>query len=264
MMQSGDLLRLKSWFEDYTRGYLSGEINQDNPLVLKINHTARVCANMRLLACSVDSPDDQVNVAEAIGLMHDLGRFEQYRRYQTFNDRESVNHAVLGVDVLSQTRVLHFLDKRVQRLIERAVRFHNAPRLPPNTAPAPQLFMRMIRDADKLDIWKVFADFYRTNRMPDPSIMQHLPDLPTWSPAVVEAIVQERTARFQDMNTLNDFKLLQLSWIFDLNFKETFVQIDHRGDLKAIATSLPQTPEIERVVGIVMQRLNAMTPSDQR
>jgi len=42
-MRTDQLLWLKAWFDTYTRSFLTGERPIDNPLVLKIEHTTRVC-----------------------------------------------------------------------------------------------------------------------------------------------------------------------------------------------------------------------------
>lgn len=264
-MQPDHVIRLRAWFDSYARSFMTGEGPQDSPLELKIGHTARVCDNICLLGRSIGLTDGQLCLAETIGLFHDLGRFEQYRRYRTFNDRQSTNHAALGIDVLNRTAVLDTLPAGEKAMIIDAIRFHNAPRLPANRPPGSLVFMRLIRDADKLDIWKVFADYYRYRQRPEPAIVQHLPDLPTWENKIVKAISEKRMARFQDMKSLNDFKLLQLSWVFGLYYTETSVQAKKRGDLAAIARSLPDHRTLRRAVGIISDRLEeAVSPERTR
>jgi hypothetical protein len=162
----------------------------------------------------------------------------------------------LGIEVVNEASVLDDLHNEDRATIMDAIRFHNAPALPRNKPPASMVFMRLIRDADKLDIWKVFADFFRCDQRPERAIVQNLPDDPGWSHAMVEAIVQKRPAEFQDMKTLNDFRLLQLSWVFDLNFTETFVQARKRGDLAAIAGLLPDDRAVHHAVTCVMNQLD--------
>lgn len=262
-MQPDQVIRLKQWFESYTRSFMTGEGPIDSPLELKIAHTARVCDNICHLGRSIELTDGQLCLAETIGLFHDLGRFEQYRRYRTFNDRQSTNHAAVGIDVLNQTAVLDTLPADEKATIIDAIRFHNAPRLPANRPPAALLFMRLIRDADKLDIWKVFADCYRYRQRPEPAIVQHLTDLPTWDQKIVKAISEKRMASFQDMKSLNDFKLLQLSWVFGLYYTETAVQAKKRGDLAAIARSLPDHPILRRAIGVITGHLDEAVSADR-
>ena len=255
-MHIDQLIRLKTWFAAYTSSFLANEATADSPFVLKIDHTQRVCENICLLGRSIHLTDEQMCIAEAIGLLHDVGRFVQYRRYRTFNDRQSANHAVLGIHVLEADAVLDDLTVDDKTMIIDAVRFHNAPALPRKRPPESMVFIKLIRDADKLDIWKVFADFFRCDQRPERAIVQNLPDDPGWSHAMVEAIVQKRPAEFQDMKTLNDFRLLQLSWVFDLNFTETFVQARKRGDLAAIAGLLPDDRAVHHAVTCVMNQLD--------
>jgi hypothetical protein len=255
-MQIEELTRLKTWFDTYARSFLTGDAELDNPLTVKIQHTARVCDNIVRLARSVGMPAGKLRLAEAIGLFHDIGRFEQYRRYRTFNDRKSANHAALGIDVLRANAVMDSLPPDEMTVIIDAVRFHNAPVLPVDRPSESLLGMRLIRDADKLDIWKLFADYYHSPNG-DPTIIQHMPDRPACNENILRAIEEKRMARLKDMKSLNDFKLLQLSWVFDLNFRETFVQAMRRGDLATIARTLPGDDRIRRAIETVMDRLTA-------
>jgi hypothetical protein len=163
--------------------------------------------------------------------------------------------------VLAAAAVLDDLPADEKKAIIDAVRFHNASALPRNRPPESMVFIKLIRDADKLDIWKVFADFYRYDQRPERAIVQNLPDGPGWSDAIVGAIVEKRPADFQDMKTLNDFKLLQLGWVFDLNFTETYVQARKRGDLAAIADLLPDDRAVHHAISCVMDQLDEQTIS---
>jgi len=257
-MNSNQLDDMHSWFDDYTKSFLTGNALEDGPLVLKIDHTQRVCGNMRLISKSLGMDDEQVRIADAIGLFHDVGRFEQFRRFRTFSDRQSINHAVLGVEILERYGVLQDLGPRVQHVVAQAVHAHNAPRLPSGRNSAELPFMRLIRDADKLDIWKVFGDIYRSGQPIDAALVHDLPDLPTCSAVIVAAVMKKQPARFGDIRCRNDFKLCQLSWVFDLNLRETFVQAKKRGDLKAIALALPNDPATVKAIAAVMVHLDEM------
>jgi putative nucleotidyltransferase with HDIG domain len=258
-MQINQLKRLKTWFDTYSQSFLTNDAAKDGPLVLKIKHTARVCDNICHLARSIELDANHLRIAEAVGLFHDIGRFMQFGRFGTFNDRRSANHASLGIEVLRQEAVLDDLADVEKAIILDAVRFHNAPALPTNRPPTSMVFMRLIRDADKLDIWKVFAGYFRRGQLPEPAIVQHLPDLPTCQDAIIDAIARRCKAEFWDMRSLNDYKLLQLSWVFELYFRETFVLARERGDLSAIARSLPADPTVAKAVAAVMNRIEEMS-----
>jgi len=188
-------------------------------------------------------------LAKTMALFHDLGRFRQYRRYGTFNDRASQNHAELGVAELAAHNVLSVCRQSEIDLITGAIAHHNAAVLPQGQDERTLFFMRLLRDADKLDIWRVVCDYYRQRReRPDEThnrtIELGLPDRPACSPAVVAALQEGHYARMEDLRTLNDFKLLQISWVYDLNFQPSFRVLQKRGYIEQIIATLPTTEEL--------------------
>ncbi len=74
-----------------------------------------------------------------LGLLHDIGRFQQLTQYGTFKDAESVDHAELGADILFKDGLIHSFpsfsvpELTDDRLIaETAIRLHNKLALPGN------------------------------------------------------------------------------------------------------------------------------------
>jgi putative nucleotidyltransferase with HDIG domain len=258
-MNSDTIAQLKEWFTQYVSGYYTGESEHDRNIRLKEDHTHRVCQNILLLCRSLNLTHADSCLAETISLFHDIGRFEQYRRYQTFNDMKSENHAYLGLQVMAKHRVLSGIDLRERHLLTLAIAYHNAATLPENASECALLFMKLIRDADKLDIWKVVIDYYRERtENPNKTIELDLPDNPVCSPEALEALRQGRFARIQDMKTLNDFKLLQISWAFDLNFNQSFQILSDQQYIERIAETLPNFPEVTVAIGHVFRHIRKM------
>ena len=108
-MQNEDLYFFKKWFLDYVDQFSSPEVFIQENIKLKIEHTARVCENILLLAKAEKVGEEGSRLAETIALFHDLGRFEQFMKYRTFKDSESENHALLGVKILKNTGILSHL-----------------------------------------------------------------------------------------------------------------------------------------------------------
>jgi len=96
-----------------------------------------------------------------LGMLHDIGRFEQIKRYGTFNDAESIDHAKLGADILfHENRIRDYIeDKTEDELIEKAIRAHNQLRLPDGMNEREVMFCNILRDADKIDILRVNTEF---------------------------------------------------------------------------------------------------------
>jgi hypothetical protein len=186
-------------------------------------------------------------LAETIGLFHDIGRFPQYAKYKTFRDSLSVNHGLLGADTLVEKKILRTLPDDEQEIIIQSVKFHNAFAVPKKEKDEIIFFIRLIRDADKLDIWRVFLEYYET---PDESrasaVGLGLPDVSEYTEEVLANIFKEEIVSLSKIKTLNDFKLLQLSWVFDLNFQPTFRLLLERDYVNRIIAHLPQTEGIRQ------------------
>jgi hypothetical protein len=243
-MTAGDLARLYDWFEGYSAFFCRQE--KEGPFTLKREHTGRVCENIGMLSVALGLTAPEMRIAEAMALLHDVGRFRQYSLYGTFNDMMSTNHALLGLREMGASMILGDLPQKARRLIARSIAWHNAAALPENEAPDALRFMRMLRDADKLDIWKVLTDYYRQRHQnPSAAIELGLPDCPVCSPSVIAALMQHRFADIRHIKSLNDFKLLQISWVFDLNFRPSFQALSRRGYIEQIAATLPDLPEVQ-------------------
>jgi hypothetical protein len=251
---------LKGWFDDYVQGYLD---RYDDPaeaggIRLKREHTLRVCREIHALGGAVGLAGGDLVLAEAIGLLHDVGRFEQYLRHATFDDHSSVNHGRLGLNRIARLGLVKGLEREERRLVARSVAFHNAASLPPGEDERSLLFMRLIRDADKLDIWKVSLDAYEGPvESARALIAWGLPD-GGCSPGVVSAILAGSIVRSETVRTRNDFKLLQVSWVFDLNFSFSVQAVLARRYVERVFRTLPRSDKMaaaERRVGEYMASL---------
>ncbi|MBU0988238.1 MAG: HD domain-containing protein [Proteobacteria bacterium] len=248
-MNDDDLKQLKRWFADYVAGFYTDDSAYNIPIRLKEEHTKRVCQSIFLLGKALGLSNQDMILAETVALFHDIGRFRQYAVYGTFNDRASENHARLGLRQMAKHRVLSACAKTERRLISTAIAFHNAAEIPKNHDEKTRFFMRLIRDADKLDIWKVFIDYYHEReKLPGTLIETGLPDDPACSPQVIQALCECRYVRMQDVRTVNDVKLLQISWVFDLNFAPAFQEVLRREFIEQIAATLPGTKAVAKAV----------------
>jgi len=250
-MNQEDLKRLKIWFDEYVSGYYTDDSGYNYPFRLKKNHTKRVCENIIMIGKAMDLSDYDLILAETMALFHDMGRFEQYAKYGTFSDIASENHAKLSLRQMATHGVLSENTKDEKRLITKAIAYHNVAALP-NAKDKKELFyMRLLRDADKLDIWKVVLDYYHErDNFQNSAIELNLPDDPIWSDKILKSVMNKKIARMEDLKTLNDFKLLQISWVFDLNFAPTFKAVENRKYLNQIKETLPQSPDIADAVSI--------------
>jgi hypothetical protein len=252
------LPELRNRFEQYVKRFVSPDPNIQAALDLKHAHTHRVCENILAIGEHEGLRDEDLHMAEATALLHDIGRFEQFKRYKTFSDVRSENHALLGVRVIRENAILKGVDSQIARTIIRAVECHNRAALPSRENGRDLFFMKLLRDADKVDIWRVVSDYYGDARHErNPTIELNLPDTPDISDAVYRSLLKGEIVQMKDLGTLNDFKLLQLGWIYDVNFRRTFQIVKEKGYLEQIRKALPpDSLPITTVYGRVLTYLN--------
>ena len=248
-MNREDLKNLKTWFSDYVERFYTDEPEDSCPIRIKEKHTKRVCENIIMLGKALGLSDGEMILAETMGLFHDIGRFKQYSVYGTFNDMESENHGELGLKEMATHNVLAVCTREEKRWITKAIAYHNAASIPEDEDEKTLFYIRLLRDADKLDIWKVLTDYYKgRDKQPNPVLEIGLPDNPWCSPQILSALRRGRLARIQDLRTLNDFKLLQISWVYDLNFVPSFQAVKTCGYIEQIEAALPYSKEITEAV----------------
>ncbi|MFH2045184.1 MAG: HD domain-containing protein [Pseudomonadota bacterium] len=245
-MNTDTLTFLKSWFAGYVSGFYKDDPEYNRPVSLKEHHTRRVCSNITMIGKELGLESQDLIIAEVIALLHDIGRFRQYELYNTFVDSISENHARLGLKQIGIHKVLSKFSKTDKRLIAKAIAYHNALSLPKEDEKT-LFFIKLIRDADKLDIWRVFADYYR-EKWPGNTIALDLPDEPVCSKHIIDSFYKHAIIDMKDLKTLNDFKLLQIGWVFDINFIPSFKILKNNCYLEMIAKTLPANKEISELV----------------
>ena len=248
-MQAADLHQLQQWFDRYVASFEDLDPEGLRNIRLKQDHTRQVVSCMEALAVGEGLDKADTLLATAVALLHDVGRFPQYRRWRTFRDSESDNHARLSVEVMRSEALLDHLPAEERLLIEEAVRFHNLLELPDQISSPTDRFIRLIRDADKLDIWRVFLEYYQLPEKERASAVGlGFPDLPEITPTCLAALADGRIVKLDQARVLNDFKLLQISWVYDLNYATTRRLLLERGYLPQLAATLPDTPSVQQAV----------------
>lgn len=248
-MEQNQLERFKRWFSQYSNRFFGDDEYVNANLRLKQEHTARTCEEIVHLAQELALDDNEVRIAELTALFHDVGRFPQFAQYRTYNDSRSIDHGQKGVEVLQTDGVLDSLPTEERQWVQTAVGLHNRKSLPSALKGRALLFTKLIRDADKIDIFRVVTDYYKRYRE-DPDSLPfdiELPDTPQYSPEVLEAVLNEQTVDWAVLRTLTDVRLCQLGWVYDLNFTPSLRRIDECGYLTELIGFLPQDDAVQRL-----------------
>lgn len=226
-------------FSHYGHTFFSNSTRDDTLLQLKIDHTMRVCDHARLIVKREIACQETGDAILLAALFHDIGRFEQYHTYKTFNDRESINHARLGIKILKEKGILSCLDRNTRTLIYSGVVLHNLKDLPSGINQKVTTVCKAVRDSDKLDIFKVMLESF-SKKESDPTICLGVKDHPThYTTSFYSNVVQRKSCLYSEMRWINDFKLMLASWVHDLNFQTSYQILHDSGNLTKLFMLLP-------------------------
>ena len=218
-------------FQDYIRRYDT----KDGKVVLKIVHTYNVASIAEMLAEKLGWQEEDIQLAWLIGLLHDIGRFEQIRRYGTFMDGKSENHALLSVRELKKDSLLRqFIETDAfDNLILTAVINHN--RLHPEEIEDARVMkhVRLLRDADKIDIFRVRAE--------DPladicDISEQQMEASFISQPCFETFMRHECIRSQDRRTPADIWLGGIATVYDLNYACAMEETLRQGNIRKMVS----------------------------
>lgn len=246
---------LKNWFHQYVQGFYSTDEQLQFHVRLKEEHTLRVLENATKIGAWLECAPEQLELIKIAALFHDIGRFKQYQTYRTFNDALSINHAQLGVEIIQQSNILKSsgLNGTQQEIVEKAVLYHNRRQLPPEEIEKYCVPAKIIRDADKIDIFAMLVTKDDKNKIPQATEFENAL---LYSEKVIEDILQGRLVEYPDIKTKNDLLLFRLSWLYDLYFPYSFSVVLEQGYLEKLIAMLPDTQEVHSVYQCLWEYTN--------
>lgn len=224
---------LYSWFKKYSRSFYSDDQSVMSGILLKEEHSHRVAKNAADLALNLKLNDHSRIIAETAGLLHDTARYVQWIKFRSFSDPATkFDHGTIGAEELRSSGILaDEFNTNDQELILFAIEHHNKLTIP-EERPDKVLFAQILRDADKLDIFR---------RMP-PIIADH-----NYSPTLIEHLQSGRPLPYSEIRTPADKRLIRLGWLYDINFNWTLTQLVQEGFAGQLLSSLPDTAPFNRI-----------------
>ena len=99
------MINIKKAEEEF-RKYTNKFDHTNEKITIKIEHTYRVEKISKTIAENLNLDEENIQLATLIGLLHDIGRFEQVKRYNSFSDLETEDHASLGVEILKKDKYI--------------------------------------------------------------------------------------------------------------------------------------------------------------
>lgn len=200
-------------FDKYVENF-----NPDIPKIkLKIEHIKRVADISRKIAENLNLDEEYIQLAEVIGLFHDIGRFKQVEIYDTYRDKDSVNHAEFSIKILYEDNLIERfnIDSKYDNIIKKAVLNHNKNKIDDGLTDEEILYSKIIRDADKLDIFYIICD----NEYDFESIFWYKDfDYEKISDIIMQQFQQLRVINYNDVKTNADQIATFYAYTYDLYF----------------------------------------------
>lgn len=274
---------IKKTFQEYTDRYDSA-----NPKIkLKIDHTYRVANLCEQIAQSLELSAAEVDLAWLSGMLHDVGRFEQLRRYNTFSDAQSIDHARFAVELLydegliadyvpeiSTTELV--ADARTWRsmgganesptaqsedmplsdilqTLRIAIGEHSAYRIQKGLDERTRMFCQILRDADKVDIFRVICDTpmeevygFQTKDILRSAI----------TPEVMQAFYEHHAVLRKLKKCPADYIVAHGSLTFELVYPESLRIAKEQGYLKQMMSFKSENPDTAEIFEDLRKDLN--------
>ena len=226
-------------FRNYTAAY-----NPDDPKIkLKIDHTYRVAGLCAKIAAEAKVDPE---LSWLCGMLHDIGRFEQVRRYNTFVDAESVDHASLSCELLFQDGLMSSfapdLEPEAAYLLKTAIHCHSLYRLPDTISEEERTYCNILRDADKIDIFRVNCD---TPPEEIYNVSTHDLTHAEVTPAVKDCFLQKTAVRRDLRKTSIDFLVGHICLVFELVYPISRIIAKEQGYIEKMLSFRSENTETE-------------------
>ena len=219
----------------------------DKKIKYKFHHSYRVMEIAKEIASSLKLNEEDTYIATLAALLHDIGRFNQIKNYDTYRDQISVDHGDEGERVLKENDLIKQFtsDEQIIEIILKSTKYHNKYEIDSNLDERTLLFCKIVRDADKLDIIRECA-----NEINDEKI--------TIKKEILESIINHELASNNYCETDTDHVVYYLSWIVDFNFKYSYLFLDENKIIEKKLNLLEmygETEETKLIREIILNKL---------
>lgn len=232
-MSKIDYNAARAVFENYLNSY----DRKNDKVWLKIVHTYGVVAESTELAKRLHLGEEDTSLARIIALLHDIGRFEQLKRFDSF-EPDTMDHAAFGVHLLfEEGKIRDFIKEPAwDSIIRTAIARHSDFKLEGISDQRELLHARLIRDADKLDNCRVkLEDSIETMLGVSPKEVGRS----SITPEVMAQFMDHKSIYSPTRKTKMDYWLSYLAYFFDINFRATLTIIEERQYISRLIARIP-------------------------
>lgn len=209
-----DFRKAQESFKEYLKDYDL----ENGSIKLKIRHTYEVVKKSEYIATRLELDKENIELAKTIALLHDIGRFEQIKEIKEFSDKK-IEHAEFGIKVLFEENLItKFIeDRKYDNIISKAIYNHNKFKIEYNLNDIELLHCKIIRDADKIDNFRVIQNDKFKDMFPKIYNKETI-NYEKISQKVYEDFMKQKCIKLEDRKTIIDYWVCVIAFIFDLNF----------------------------------------------
>lgn len=214
-----DLQKARLAFKEYINKFN----NQDDPgFNLKVVHTYHVVDNAMMIAKKIGLSEEDINLAGLIGVLHDIGRFDELKNLKRF-DSVGNDHAMFASKILFEEGLIKkFIDDdKYNNIIKKAIENHNKKSIEEGLSDRDLLHAKIIRDADKLDNYRVKKEEKMENMFPGVVNSDEEIENSLISDSVYNSILKKECVDIRDRHYPLDYWICILGFTFDIYFKES-------------------------------------------
>ena len=234
---------LKKIFKEYVNSF---DMN-DKMIELKYLHSCRVMELADAIAKHSNFSEKDIEISNIVGLLHDYARFPQWTKYKTYSDLKSIDHADLAVELLFEDVIKKYTtNKEFYDEIYDAIKYHNKLSIPNNLSEHNTLLCKVIRDADKLDIFYLYSI--------DKDLI--LEDNESVTPKVEQDFLLGKQVDRRDINNKTDNILLDLSMVYDLNFDYSFKYLKETKLIEKIYKEIENKEKYKKYFEYIIKYIN--------
>lgn len=242
--------RIKEYIEIFKQYVSNYDFNNDK-IMLKYEHSLRVMELSKKYAKLLNFSKEDIELATLIGLLHDIGRFEQIRVYGSFDDIHTIDHADYSVDQLFNKEEIKRFTKREEwyPIIEFAIKYHNKLEIPYINDKRIFMHAKLIRDTDKVDIMKAVIGRVKT-------------DNSKVSQEVKMALKSHKLSNRKDTITKNDCIANQYGFVFDINYN--IVLKEYKENFIKFHKSLESNTDLNEIYNEVLKYIDERIDKNDR
>ena len=109
-----NLDNVKLQFNNFLRQY---DTQSEPGFNLKVTHTLNVVANSRILASMLNLSEEDIEIAQLIAYLHDIGRFEELVKFKGFESVKN-DHALYASKILFEGNLIReFIKDKINMII---------------------------------------------------------------------------------------------------------------------------------------------------